>query len=106
MGFPEDIPPGETLVACFRPFLQHLSERQLSANTIRKHVTNVWALGGEIIRGFNDTPSLRHALIDALVFDAVEDGGLLPHGCDTEEELHSFESTCRLFRRFLEQQSR
>ena len=55
MGFPEDIPPGEQLVACFRPFLQHLSERHLSHKTIRKHVNNLWVLGGDIIRDLNDT---------------------------------------------------
>ena len=106
MGCPEDIPPGQKLVACFRPFFQHLSERQRSHKTIRKHVNNLWVLGGEIIRDLNDTPTLRHAPIDALVFAAVEDGGRLPHGCDSEDALRSFESTCRLFRRFLEQQSR
>ena len=106
MGFPEDIPPGEKLVACFRPFLQHLSERHLSHKTVRKHVNNLWVLGGEIIRDLNDTPSLRTAPIDALVFAAVEDGGRLPHGCDSEDALRSFESTCRQFRRFLERQPR
>ena len=105
-GFPEDLPPGQNIVDCFRPFLHHLIERQLSDKTIRKHVNNLWVLGGEIIRDLNDTPSLRNAPIDALVFDAVEDGGLLPHGCDSEDALRSFESTCRMFRRFLQQQSR
>ena len=93
-------------MACFRPFLQYLSERPLSHRTIRKHVNNLWVLGGDIIRDLNDTPSLRHASIDALVFDAVEDGGRLPHGCDSEDALRSFESTCRQFRRFLERQLR
>ena len=106
MGVPDDLPPGQHIVECFRPFLQHLSERQLSAKTLRKHVNNLWALGGQIIRDLNDTPSLRHAPIDVLVFNAVEDGGLLPYGSDSEDALRSFESTCRLFRRFLEQQPR
>ena len=105
MGVPDDLPPGQHIVESFRPFLHHLIERQLSAKTIRTHANNLWVLGGEIIRGLNDTPSLRHAPIDALVFDAVEDGGLLPYGCDSEDALRSFESTCRLFRRFLEQRS-
>ena len=106
MGFPADLPPGRQIVACYRPFLDHLSERGLSDKTIRKHVNNLWVLGGEIIRLLNDTPSLRKKPVDALVFDAVADGGLLPYGCDSDEELCSFESTCRLFQRFLEQQPR
>ena len=106
MGVPDDLPPGQHLVECFRPFLNHLSERALADKTIRKHVSNLWVLGGEIIRRLNDTPGLRKKPVAALVFDAVEDGGLLPYGCDSEQELRSFESTCRLFRRFLEQQRR
>jgi hypothetical protein len=106
MGFPKDVPPGEKIVACFRPFLTHLIQLQLSRKTLRKHVNNLWVLGGEIIRNLNDTPSLRKVAIDDLVFDVVEDGGPLPYGCDSEEEGRSFESTCRKLRRFLEQQAR
>ena len=104
MGFAKDVPPGEHLVQCFRPFLHHLIERQLSKTTMRKHVNNLWVLGGEIIRKLNDTPSLRKVPINDLVFEVVEDGGPLPYGCDSEEEGRSFESTCRKLRRFLEQQ--
>lgn len=106
MGFPKDLPPGEHLVQCFRPFLHHLLERQLARNTLRKHVNNLWVLGGEIIRQLNDTPSLRNVPIHDFVFELVEDGGPLPYGCDSEEENRSFESTCRKLRRFLEQQRR
>src|SRR5712691_6202499 len=87
MGFPEDIPRGEHVVECFQPFLHHLVQLQLSRNTLRKHVNNLWVLGGEIIRKLNDTPSLRNVPIDDLVFDVVEDGGPLPYGCDSEEAL-------------------
>ena len=93
MGLPKDLPPGRELVECFRPFLHHLIDLRRSPKTLRKHANNLWVLGGEIIRDLNDTPSLRRASIDALVFDAVADGGLLPHGWDSEEELRSFEST-------------
>ena len=106
MGFPEDIPPGENIVECFRPFLHHLVQLQLAPKTIRKHVNNLWVLGGEMIRDLNETPSLRKKPISSLVFDAVRDGGLLPYGCDSEDELRSLESTCRKFSRFLEQQPR
>src|ERR1700694_6024847 len=59
MGFPEDIPPGEKIVECFRPFLHHLVQLQLAPKTIL------------------ETPSLRKKPISSLVFDAVRDGGLL-----------------------------
>ena len=50
MGLEKDLPPGEELVACFRPFIEHLASSSLSSKTIRRHVDNLWILGGEIIR--------------------------------------------------------
>lgn len=105
MGFPEDIPPGVKIVACFRPFLQHLIQLPLSRKTVCKHVNNLWVLGGEIIRDLHETPSLRKRPIEDLVFETVEEDGPLPYGCSSEQELRSFESTCRKLRRFLELQS-
>ena len=106
MGVEKDIATGEQMVVCFQPFLVQLAESGLSRKTIRKHVDNLWVLGGELIRDLNETPVLRKRLIADLVFDAVEDGGLLPHQHDSEEQVRSFESTCRKFRRFLEQRRR
>ena len=104
MGFPEDIPPGEQIVAALRPFLVHLLALNLSRTTLRKHVDNLWLLGGELIRDVHNTPALRKRPITALLFEAIEDGGpLLYHG-DSEAEQRSFDSTCRKLRRFLEQQ--
>jgi len=103
MGLDKDLPPGEALLACFRPFLAHLASSSLSRKTIRKHVDNLWMLGGEIIRDLNEDPSLRRVAADRLLRDVIyEDGGpLLYHG--SEEEQRSFDSTCRKFHRFLTQ---
>jgi len=99
----EDLLPGRRIVAYFQPFLEHLVQLQLSKKTLRKHVDNLWVLGGEIIRDLNQTPALRKLPMEQLVFDLVGDGGPVPYHGDSEEELRSFESTCRKFRRFLEQ---
>ncbi|MGH9454879.1 MAG: hypothetical protein ACRD2O_13005 [Terriglobia bacterium] len=104
MGFPEDISPGEKMVACFRPFIEHLIGLNLSQKTIRKHVNNLWILGGEIIRDLNQTPSLRKTPVEDLIFDVLEEGGPLLYHSDSEGEQRSFESSCRKFRRFLQQQ--
>jgi hypothetical protein len=104
MGFPEDIPAGEKIVECFRPFIEHLIQLSLSRKTVCRHVNNLWVLGGEIIRDLNETPSLRKRLIEDLLFETVQEDGPLPYGCDSEQELRSFESTCRKLRRFLEPQ--
>ncbi len=103
MGMPEDLLPGRRIVAYFQPFLEHLGQLNLSKKTLRKHVDNLWVLGGEIIRDLHEAPSLRKVPMEHLVFDLVGEGGpVLYHG-DSEEELRSLESTCRRFRRFLEQ---
>jgi hypothetical protein len=94
-------------VACFRPFIEHLATSSLSPKTIRKHVDNLWMLGGEIIRDLNETPSLRKAPVERVLCDAIDDdGGPLIHHGDSEEQQRSFDSTCRKLRRFLSQSQR
>ena len=36
MGLEKDLPPGERLLACFRPFIEHLAASRLSPKTIRQ----------------------------------------------------------------------
>ena len=101
MGLEKDLPPGEQLLALLRPFLEHLAASDLSPKTIRKHVDNMWALGGEFIRDLHYDPSLRKKPVDVVLRRMIEcDGGpLLYHG--GEEEQRSFDSTCRKLHRFL-----
>jgi hypothetical protein len=86
MGLEKDLPPGEQLLACFRPFIEHLASSSLSPKTIRKHVDNLWTLGGEIIRDLNEDPSLRKVAAGRLLImrrlaTAAQDA-ILPHiGC-------------------------
>jgi len=104
MGWEKDLPPGEKLVTYFRPFLQHLASTSLSPKTIRKHVDNLWVLGGEIIRDLNEDPSLRKKNIEQILFDVIDDdGGPLIYGVSSEEQQRSFDSTCRKLQRFLSQ---
>jgi len=104
MGWEKDLPPGEQLVVCFRPFLEHLVSSDLSPKTIQNHVDNMWLLGGEIIRDLNETPSLRNKPIEQILSDVInEDGGPLIYGATSEEQQRSFDSTCRKFHRFLTQ---
>ena len=107
MGWEKDLPPGEKLVACFRPFIEHLAASSLSRKTIRKHIDNLWILGGEIIRDLNETPSLRRKTIEQILDDRIDDeGGPLLYGIDSEDQQRSFDSTCRKFHRFLSQSPR
>jgi hypothetical protein len=107
MGWEKDLPPGEKLVAYFRPFLEHLVSSDLAPKTIQKHVDNIWALGGEIIRDLNQNPSLRKKTVENLLFDRIDDeGGPLLYHCDSEDQQKSFDSTCRKLRRFLTESAR
>jgi hypothetical protein len=103
MGLDKDLPPGEKLVACLRPFIEHLASSSLSPKTIRQHVGNLWLLGGEIIRDLNYDSSLRKMAADQLLRNVIhEDGGpLINNGSD--EEQRSLDSTCRKLHRFLSQ---
>ena len=106
MGLEKDLPPGEALVVCFRPFIEHLASSSLSPKTIRRHVDNLWMLGGEIIRDLHYDPSLRKRTVDLLLRNAVhEDGGPLVHN-GSEEAQRSFDATCRKLHRFLAQPQR
>ena len=101
MGLDKDLPPGEHLLACFRPFIEHLASSRLSPKTIRTHVNNLWLLGGEIIRDLNNDPALRRVPADRLLRNVVQaDGGPLIYN-GSEEAQRSFDSTCRKLHRFL-----
>jgi hypothetical protein len=105
MGLEKDLPPGERLLALFRPFLESLAASDLSPKTIQKHVDNMWALGGEFIRDLHDDPSMRKRPVDQALLRMIEYGGpLLYHG--GEDQQRSFDSTCRKLRRFLTETAR
>jgi hypothetical protein len=103
MGLEKDLLPGERLLALFRPFIEHLAASDLSPKTIRRHIDNLWRLGGELIRHLHYDPLLRKMPVDRLLAEAVyTDGGPLIHN-GSEEEQRSFDSTCRKLHRFLTQ---
>jgi len=106
MGLEKDLPPGDALVACFRPFIEHLASSGLAPRTIRRHVGNLWLLGGEIIRDLHYNPSLRKKTAEQLLRNAVyDDGGPLIHN-GSEEDQRSLDATCRKLHRFLAQSQR
>ena len=97
MAWEKDLAPGEQLVNCFRPFFEELVRLRLSPKTIQKHVDNLWALGGEIIRNLNEDPSLRKRPIDRILDDKIdEEGGPLVYPLESEEpQQRSLDSTCK-----------
>lgn len=101
VGLNEDKPPGERLLAELRPFIMHLIEEGFSSKTVRHHLDNLWAIGGEVVRRFNFDPELRHESARQLLLDAVDIGEapLLPHA--TEVEQRSADATARKLLKFL-----
>jgi hypothetical protein len=108
MGQEKDLQAGEELVTRFRPFLQALVVSDLSPKIIQRHVDNIWALGGEIIRDLNENPSLRRKGFEQILDDRIdEEGGPLVYALESEEPLQrSLDSTCRKLYRFLRQPPR
>ena len=49
-GIPDDLPIGKQFVELLGPFVAHLQHNNLAPKTIRRHVDNLWCIGGEIIR--------------------------------------------------------
>jgi len=105
MGLEKNFPPGERLLALFRPFLESLAASDLSPKTIQKHVDNLWALGGEFIRDLHTGPSLRKKPVDRLFLEMIKYGGPLFYHRG-EDQQRSFDSTCRKLRRFLTETAR
>ncbi len=100
-GLKEDYAPGQRLVAEIRPFITYLIDEGLAAKTIRRHLNSLWAIGGEIIRQFNDEPVLRHSPAHRLLLNAIDarEAPLLPNA--TEDEQRSADATARKLLKFL-----
>jgi hypothetical protein len=101
-----DLSHGQQMVECFKPFLRHLLSSGPSRKTLRSHRDNLWILGGEIISKLHEDPRLRKRPTDQIVLAVLDDEGgpLISHG-GSEDQQHSFDSTCRKFFRFLKERN-
>jgi hypothetical protein len=101
-GFDSDIPMGKEIVRVMLPFLVAMVADQLAYTTIKRHVDNLWLLGGEIIRGVYAVPELKKLHGKELLLRFVdEEGGPISRHLATEDEQRTFDATCRKFYRFL-----
>ena len=97
-----DVPTGQAILKVVTPFLQHLVDSSLAAVTLRRHFSNIWLLGGKIIKEVNKDSELRSLSIQDLVFHFInENGGPLSQHLSTETEQRSFDSSCRKLYHFL-----
>ena len=93
---------GEAIVTVLTPFIEHLIHQGLTKRTIKHHVDNLWALGGEMITAIHWDESLRELSARDLVLNAIDEAGgpLLRNPLDPEDQKR-FDSTCRKFYKFL-----
>lgn len=94
----DDRPAGEALVAALSPFVHHHYETGVATTTLRRHINNLWALGGEVIRRRHEDEETGD--VPPLVEIVDDEGGPLLHSMD-EAEQRPFDATCRALHRFL-----
>lgn len=104
-GADEDEPVGRSLTAVLRPFMRLLQHDKLSPRTLRRHLDNLWLIGGEVIRRLNYEPALRTKPPIELLLDAVA-AGEAPFVDDlTEAEQAALDATARKLLHFLTSQA-
>lgn len=100
-GVNKDVPVGKAMVQWFCPFVLHLQAQGLARETVRRHLNNLWLLGGEIIRELNYDSRLRRKPPEQLLFDAIK-GGWAPTARDaTDAEQEALDATARKLFKFL-----
>jgi hypothetical protein len=105
MGLDEDLVYGKELLEEFRPFAEYLVSSGLSDKTIKKHLTNLWLLGGELVRKVSndeeyDIPPQK------LILDSIDSyGGPSCRHLHSEDDEKSFDSTCKKLYKFIKNNS-
>ena len=100
-GCDDDKPFGRGLTAEFGPFVQHLCEAGLSLKTVRRHMDNLWVIGGEVVRQLHLDPKLRKRSPAALLFDAIKYGEAPLATDHSEDHQEALDATARKLLPFL-----
>ena len=100
-GTDEDEPVGRRLMAVLHLFMTHLQQQALSARTLRRHLDNLWLIGGEIIRHLDDDPTRRDKPTHALLIEAIQDGEAPLVRDLTEEQQAALDATARTLLEFV-----
>jgi hypothetical protein len=103
MGIEPDLDYGKQLLEEMRPFAESLAESGLAKKTIRRHLTNLWLLGGEIIRNVSLYEEYHLPASKTLRQAVGPDGGPYCRHLDSVAEERSFNGTCRKLHKYLEE---
>jgi hypothetical protein len=105
MGTEKDLEYGKQLLEAMRPFAASLVESGLSKKTVRMHLTNLWLLGGEVIRNVSFYDTYATPAAEKLRHVVGPDGGPYCRHLDSEAEAKAFDSTCRKLHKFFERRA-
>ena len=106
MGVKRDLEYGKELLEAIRSFAEHLAEGNLAKKTIKRHLTNLWLLGGEIIRNVSLYNEYSTPASEKLRNSIGSDGGPYCRHLNSEAALESFDGTCRKLYKFMERTKR
>jgi len=101
MGEEEDLAFGEKLIAEMKPFVASLIEKKLTKKTIKRHIDNLWLLGGEIIEDISIFDEYDADPLEKLKDSVGEEGGILCEHIYSESEQKAYDATCRKLHKFL-----
>jgi hypothetical protein len=96
-----DLEYGNQLLVEIRPFAESLAGSGLSKKTIKRHLDNLWLLGGEIIRAVSMGEEYSIPASKKLRESVGPDGGPLCRHLYGKAQINSFDSTCRKLNKFL-----
>lgn len=98
----EDVEYGKKMLPPMKSFIEFLIEKGFTKKTIKKHIDNLWLLGGELISRINMDEELREVSpVDLIKQNIGSDGGPYSQHLDSEAQFDSFDATCRKFHKFL-----
>ncbi|MBX3175954.1 MAG: hypothetical protein KF886_01195 [Candidatus Hydrogenedentes bacterium] len=101
MGLEKDRVYGEGLLEAMRPFAESLVDSKLASSTVKRHLDNLWLLGGEIIRNVSAHNDYGEPPQNQLRDAVGPDGGPYCRHLHTEEEERAYDATCRKLHKFL-----
>ena len=100
-GTAADISTGKNLVRLFLPFVEYLQNQNFTCKTIRRHVDNLWCIGGEIIRDINLDSALAQQPAASLLHSAIADGAAPLVRDASQSEQDAIDATARKLAKFL-----
>jgi hypothetical protein len=104
MGVDEDVPYGQRLVEAMKPFIESMMESNTSVRGLKKHLDNLWLLGGEIIRNVSWYEDYEKSTPADKLWESIgpHEGPYCRH-LHTPGEQQSYDATCGKLYRFLKQ---